>query len=173
MQIIPADLPVGGERFHGTLSVELDPVDGAGAVRASQPVSFDLRATLEGGRARIRGSVSATVEVECVRCLSPFDETVERDFDVSYCRAEGVGPVDESELDEKDLDLDYYGDEGIDLQHLLGEQILLSLPMKPLCRPDCKGLCPQCGLNLNDQACSCAPDVDPRLASLGAIRDKL
>jgi uncharacterized protein len=47
------------------------------------------------------------------------------------------------------------------------------LPMKPLCRPDCKGLCPQCGLNLNDEACSCAPDVDPRLASLGAIREKL
>jgi uncharacterized protein len=173
VHIIPADLPAGGKRYHGTISVNLDPVDGAGAVRTSQPVSFDVHAVLEGGRARLRGTVSAAMKVECVRCLCAFDEKVERDLDVSYCRAEGIGPVDDSELDEKDLDLDYYGDDGIDLQQLLGEQILLTLPMKPLCRPDCKGLCPQCGINLNDEECSCAPDVDPRLASLGAIRDKL
>jgi uncharacterized protein len=173
VQIIPADLPAGGERFHGTLSVEFELVDGAVEVRAAEPVAFDLRVERSGDYVHFHGSLSSEIEVSCVRCLSEFPVPVDREVDVTYRRAYGGPPADESELDEKDLDLDYYGDEGIDLQQLLGEQILLSLPMKPLCGPDCKGLCSQCGLNLNENTCSCTPDVDPRLASLAAIRDQL
>ena len=173
MQIIPAELPAGGERFHGTLSVDFGQTDEAGEVRAPCPVSFDVRIERVGGEVRIRGSLSSEIEVVCVRCLTAFPQTTARDFEVSYRRAEDGKAGEESELDENDLDLDYYGDEGIDLQQLLGEQILLSLPMKPLCQTECKGLCSVCGINLNDETCSCKPEVDPRLASLGAIRDQL
>ena len=173
MQISPAELPAGGERFHGTLSVDFDSVDGAGEVRAPCPVSFDVRAERAGGGVCVSGSLSAELEVACVRCLVAFPHAVERDFEVRYRRAVADGGSDEAELDESDLDLDYYGDEGIDLQQLLGEQLLLSLPMKPLCQTECKGLCSQCGVNLNDETCDCEPEVDPRLASLGALRDQL
>lgn len=173
MQIIPAELPVGGERFDGTLSVGFERVDGAGEVRASCPVAFDVRAVRAGGGVRVSGSLSAELAVDCVRCLAAFPYAVEREFDVNYRRAVVSGGADEAELDEIDLDLDYYGDEGIDLQQLLGEQLLLSLPMKPLCQTECKGLCSQCGINLNDKTCDCKPVVDPRLASLGAFRDQL
>lgn len=173
MRIIPADLPAGGERFHGTLSVEVEPVGGVVDVRAPHPVSFDVQSERKDGDVLVQGSLSASIEVKCVRCLCPFPQTVERDFEAYYRRAEEGAHADESELDEKDLDLDYYGDEGIDLQQLLGEQLLLSLPMKPLCQTACEGLCSQCGINLNNEACDCKPEVDPRLASLGAIRDQL
>ncbi len=173
MQINPAELPAGGERFHGTLSVDFDPADVAGEVGATCPVSFDVRAERVGGGVRVSGSLSAELEVACVRCLVAFPHAAEHDFEVRYRRGVADGGCDEAELDESDLDLDYYGDEGIDLQQLLGEQLLLALPMKPLCQTECKGLCSQCGVNLNDQTCDCAPEVDPRLASLGAIRDQL
>jgi len=173
VQILPAELPAGGQRFHGTLSVDLDRVDGAGEVRAPCPVSFDVRAERAGGGVRVSGSLSAEFEVACVRCLVAFPHAVERDFEARYRRTVADGGSDEAELDESDLDLDYYGDEGIDLQQLLGEQLLLSLPMKPLCQTECKGLCSQCGVNLNDEICDCEPEVDPRLASLGALRDQL
>ena len=173
MQIIPAELPAGGERFHGTLSVEFERAVGAGEVRAPCPVTFDVRAQRAGGGVLVSGSLAAELEVDCVRCLAAFPHSMEREFEVSYRRAVSGGGPDEAELDENDLDLDYYGDEGIDLQQLLGEQLLLSLPMKPLCQTDCKGLCSQCGINLNDETCDCKPVVDPRLASLGTIRDQL
>ena len=173
MQIIPAELPAGGRRFHGTLSVEFERVKGADEVRAPCPVSFDVRAERAGGGVRVSGSLSADLEVACVRCLVPFRFDVEHEFEVSYRRAVAAGGGIEAELDETELGLDYYGDEGIDLQQLLGEQLLLSLPMKPLCQTGCKGLCSQCGISLNHETCDCKPEVDPRLASLGALRDQL
>ena len=61
----------------------------------------------------------------------------------------------------------YYRDERIELSQMILEQIVLALPMKPLCQPDCRGLCPQCGANRNQESCSCAPDTsDPRWAGL-------
>ena len=173
MQIIPAELPVDGERFHGTESLDIEQVDGTVVVCAPHPVSFDIRAERTGSEVKLQGSLSAGLEVSCVRCLTAFAQNVTRDFEVIYRRAGEGAEGDETELDEMDLDLDYYGDEGINLQQLLGEQVLLSLPMKPLCRPECRGLCSQCGADLNLESCACSPEVDPRLASLEAIRDQL
>jgi uncharacterized protein len=73
----------------------------------------------------------------------------------------------EHEMDDEDLETSYYRDDQIDLSELLREQFYLALPMKPLCRDDCRGLCPECGINLNAGTCTCAPTwEDPRLAAL-------
>ena len=80
---------------------------------------------------------------------------------------------EEAELDEADLETDYYPGEGLDLRPLLAEQVLLDLPMKPLCGEDCRGLCAQCGANRNLEDCDCEPPPDPRLAALGELRDRL
>ncbi len=85
-----------------------------------------------------------------------------------------TGEGDEQEVEEEDLDTSYYRDDQIDLNELLREQFYLALPMKPLCREDCRGLCPQCGTNLNTGTCTCATEwEDPRLAALkGLVRDE-
>ena len=65
---------------------------------------------------------------------------------------------DEREVEDEDLETSYYRDDQIDLNELLREQFYLALPMKPLCREDCTGLCPQCGTNLNTGRVHCAPE---------------
>ncbi len=81
----------------------------------------------------------------------------------------------EREVGEEDLTTAFYRDGMLDLVDLLREQFMLALPMKPLCTEACRGLCPQCGTNLNKTQCGCAPTwEDPRLAPLKSLltRDK-
>ena len=78
--------------------------------------------------------------------------------------------TDDGELHADDTAATFYRDDEIDLGELMREQFYLALPMKPLCRPDCKGLCPQCGTSLNTDTCQCEPRwEDPRLAGLKAL----
>ena len=73
-----------------------------------------------------------------------------------------------------EAEIGYYQGEGLLLEDALREQVLLALPLKVICREDCKGLCPHCGANLNDGQCSCADDVDdPRWTALKDLRSKL
>jgi uncharacterized protein len=77
----------------------------------------------------------------------------------------------EVELNEEDLDLSFYEGDSVDLTPLIQEELVLALPTRPLCRETCKGLCPQCGANLNQQVCGCIPAVgDPRLAVLRSLK---
>jgi uncharacterized protein len=77
---------------------------------------------------------------------------------------------EDMELQDEDLDTAYYRDHVLDLAEMLREQFYLALPMQPLCRPDCQGLCPSCGIDRNVDTCQCQTDwVDPRLAPLKAI----
>jgi uncharacterized protein len=84
-------------------------------------------------------------------------------------RTENVGEG-EKEVEEDDLATAFYSDEQIDLGHLIMEQFQLALPMKPLCAEACRGLCPECGANLNRTDCGCTPKwEDPRLAALEVL----
>ena len=88
-------------------------------------------------------------------------------------RAQRTRAKASSEIQEDDLTTAFYENETIDLGQLMREQFYLALPMKPLCREDCQGLCPQCGTNLNRGTCTCRDNwIDPRLAALKEIRIK-
>jgi len=91
-------------------------------------------------------------------------QAVERDFLRVFLRAE---PEDseELELSSEDLDRDLLPAVELDLSDLLHEELVLSLPNKPLCMADCKGICSGCGAELNEQECSCEPEIDHRWAS--------
>lgn len=144
------------------------------AYRIVAPV--ELRASLHKNRERVRldGTVRTTLELDCSRCLEGFRVPVEAAFDVAYLPAtidpQGAG---EREVEENDLDTAFYRDGVIDLSELVREQLFLALPMKPLCSEACRGLCPDCGTNLNTGSCSCAREwEDPRLAPLKALARK-
>jgi uncharacterized protein len=142
--------------------------------RVAAPVDLTLRIHKDRERFRLVGRVRTTLELVCSRCLEPFPLPVDSAFDVRYLpQSEGGG--EEREIEEDDLSDAFYRDETIDLGQLMDEQFYLALPMKPLCREDCKGLCPSCGTNQNDATCSCQVRwEDPRLAGLRALvnRDK-
>jgi uncharacterized protein len=106
----------------------------------------------------------AEIGLECVRCLTNFTQSLHIDFAELYAFSQRY--VTDSGLLMPETGI-------IDLTPVLREYILLEIPISPLCRPDCKGLCPICGNNLNESTCVHEDDsVDPRLASLKALLDK-
>ena len=108
----------------------------------------------------------------CSRCLEPYEARVEADVHTRFVPSPGRG--EERELGVDDLESDVYDHDQIDLDALLETEAALGLPMKPLCREDCKGLCPSCGANRNAVTCACAPVTsDPRWAALKTLADRL
>ena len=123
---------------------------------------------------RLRGRLATRVELNCARCLEPVAQDVEREFELLY-RPLGVDAGrDELSVTDAEAEIGYYQGEGLLLEDVLREQMLLALPLKVTCREDCMGLCPHCGKNLNQQQCSCrVPMEDPRWSALKEIRSKL
>lgn len=123
---------------------------------------------------RLKGKLDTSLEVACARCLEPVLHEVSRDFDLLYRPLGTDAGRDELSVTDAEAEIGYYQGEGLLLEDMLREQVLLTVPLKTICREDCKGLCPYCGKNLNESACSCAPPVqDPRWSGLKEIRDKL
>jgi uncharacterized protein len=103
----------------------------------------------------VRGHLEGELGLACGRCLEPFAAPVETDFDLLLAPApQGEGSAEE-ELSAEELDLDFYSGDTMDLEAIIREQIILMVPLKPLCQEDCQGLCPFCGVNLNQETCSC------------------
>jgi uncharacterized protein len=123
---------------------------------------------------RLRGDLSVGLDLQCARCLEPVRQEVRRDFELLYRPLGADAGRDELSVTDAEAEIGYYQGEGILLEDVLREQVLLALPLKITCREDCKGLCPHCGKNLNQEQCSCAaPLEDPRWAALKDIRDRL
>ena len=159
--------------FEARLEVPLSEIDREPLVSLS-PV--DLNGTvrrIEGGYA-LDARVGYSGELECSRCLAPYAFAEEEPFTLVLYPS-SKRPADEVELSAGDLDVLYYEDPVLPLAPIAHERIQMALPMKPLCRPDCRGLCPECGKDLNSMEgpCSCAREaVDPRWDALKALREK-
>lgn len=151
-----------------------DSILGAGPGYAQDSFTLE-QVDIVGSIKRYRQSLSFTGHLEtllattCARCLEEARLPVRADFSYTLLPATGVGK-DEVELQTEDLEIVYYEGEMIDLAPLIAEQVILQVPMKVLCRESCRGLCPQCGTNLNMDSCDCRKDfVDPRWAVLKNI----
>ena len=122
------------------------------------------------------GRVKSRLELSCGRCLEPYEIPVDATFELRYVprpeRTEEEG-AEEREIQEDDLTTASYSDGQLDIGDLVREQFQLALPMKPLCSAACRGLCAQCGANLNRTECGCAPAwEDPRLAPLKSLLNR-
>ena len=136
------------------------------------PVSLAFDVEKDKDRFRLTGRVRATLVLPCSRCLEGFEQDVDAPFDLRY-QPKDVGTTDgsERELGDDDLAAAFYENDEIDLGQLMKEQFYLALPMKPLCRDECRGLCALCGANVNRGACGCAATwEDPRFAVLRALK---
>jgi len=123
---------------------------------------------------RLRGRLAASLELQCARCLDPVPQEVKRDFELLYRPLGTDAGRDELSVTDAEAEIGYYQGEGLLLEDVLREQVLLALPLKVTCREDCKGMCPQCGKNLNQERCSCSITVeDPRWAALKEVRGTL
>ena len=173
MEIHVADIPIGGlffeiEEHRGYLewANERYPFQG--------PLRGWLKIQLIGIKLLVKGEIHACLMLPCSRCLEEFPYRVDVEFLDEYLPLEVLEREgEEVEISPKEADLSFYG-EVIDTESLYLEKVYLSLPMKPLCSSDCKGLCPHCGVNLNKQSCQChLEDVDPRWEPLRALKNGL
>jgi uncharacterized protein len=134
------------------------------------PVALSLDIFKDNAQVRLVGSVRAALELSCSRCVEPFVLPVDASFDLRYQPFAANTGEDEREIAEDDLSTAFYENDTIDLGQLMREQFYLALPMKPLCREACLGLCPECGTNLNEGTCGCRRGgEDPRLAAVKAF----
>lgn len=130
------------------------------------PIAVDLTHYRAGSDLFLNGRIHCLVVGTCARCLEQYEFQV--DFRLSRVFVPAQGRDGE---EDEDAEIERYSGEEIDLSPVIREGVLLSLPTQPLCRGECRGLCPQCGANLNAAACQCsARRGDPRLAVLRSIK---
>lgn len=123
---------------------------------------------------RVVGDLTTRIEMLCARCLEPIEQDVASNFDLLYRPLGTDAGKEEISVTAAEAEISYYKGDGIELEDVIREQVLLALPLKLICREDCKGLCPHCGKNLNVEQCSCSePIEDPRWSALKDIRNKL
>ena len=132
------------------------------------------RASRNGEEVRLSGKISAGVEVLCDRCLRPVSGPLEVEFRESFTPlAAETRLKEETVLSKDDLHVSVYEGDSIDVDELVREQVLLALPARFVCRDDCKGLCPTCGADLNEEPCACPKgEIDPRWAALEELRSR-
>ena len=123
---------------------------------------------------RLVGDFSTQVELKCARCLEPVLRDLGEQYDLLYRPLGSIKSAGEIEISAADGEIGFYSGDGLLLEDALKEQALLAIPLKALCREDCRGLCPHCGANLNSGTCDCMNKVvDPRWNALADIKEKL
>jgi uncharacterized protein len=137
----------------------------------------DLDLYAEGEHAFAAGTFKGSLTVACSRCVNPVRLAIDEKLRVTFLPpAEMPTDDDDAESEEGaevpsgDLDVFPFDGDRIDLEPLFREQFVLSVPYAPLCTEDCKGLCPQCGIDLNTGTCKCEKPIDPRLAALKGLK---
>jgi uncharacterized protein len=132
------------------------------------PVTTDFVLSHRDRDLKIEGSVETSILFRCSRCMKEFCTPFVAEFDLSYIpQQKFAGDSAEIELKYEDMEVEYYDGITFDVNVMVLEQIELAMPMQYVCREDCKGLCYQCGADLNEGECLCKKEpLDSRLSVL-------
>jgi uncharacterized protein len=123
---------------------------------------------------RLKGRFSGSFRVPCARCVEPVEIPLAAEFDLIFRPASADSEATERSITAVETEIGYYQKDSLLLEDVLREQVLLSLPVRTLCKPDCKGLCPRCGENRNSTACTCEEGPsDPRWEALAGLRGRI
>jgi uncharacterized protein len=123
---------------------------------------------------RLKGRFEGTFQVPCARCIEPVEIPLAAEFDLIFRPVGADSDAPERSITASETEIGYYQGDSLSLEDVLREQVLLSLPVRTLCKPDCKGLCPRCGANRNLKPCSCDDGPsDPRWEALTGLRGRI
>ncbi|KZL94450.1 YceD family protein [Clostridium magnum] len=132
--------------------------DGSETVQLLEPIKLDGTITKSGDILTLNCAIHAVLELTCSRCLQKFGYSVDMTIEEEFTNNEKAN---------KDEDIIFIDSDTIDITEVIENNIILTLPIKRLCKEDCKGLCQRCGTNFNLSTCQCEnDDIDPRLAKL-------
>ena len=134
-------------------------------------IQGDITVTREYENIRVAGRVTAPLALSCSRCLADFTSFVDTSFIIFFRKEAAIASSSEDELELGEMDLlsSAYSGDDIDLTHEIEEQVAMEIPLKPLCSDACKGLCHECGLDLNTSSCSCSKE--PVSLTFSALKD--
>jgi uncharacterized protein len=136
------------------------------------PVTGTLQVNKSDREVILIGKITSELDLQCSRCLKGFRRPLDIPINVVYHPVEEI-TEERRELKNDEMDMGFYKGEEIDLEELVREQVILNMQMKPLCDENCKGICPNCGADLNAGACGCETrKIDPRLEVLKKLLDK-
>lgn len=167
MRVLLSDIPEEG------LDLDLEEVLETGALKVISPVKSRLHIDKIGPDVVLAGEVTASIELQCSRCLKIFPREIAADINVEYRPVEELKGEEKHEIKEDELDMGFYKGDEIDVQEAIIEQIILTMPMKPLCTETCKGMCPRCGADLNVAPCACdAADISPHFSVLKKLLEE-
>jgi len=161
------DIPPEGLTLE--LARKLDLFDTGTAATAFTAV-LNIKPT-GGGNLHISGQVKSKPQLECSRCLKSFDYSIDAPVNVDLAPMKAMGTTPEHELAGSELEMEFYQGEEIELLDFVKEQLLISIPMVPLHSPDCKGLCPVCGTDLNSADCGCGKDKRNEFGAFSVLKD--
>ena len=163
----------GGLNFSLLLNKDQLEIDQAGlSVNVDIAVSGSL--TRVGDDVYLKGKVRTDVVASCSRCLDTLSHPIDSDFKSHFVSPDRYISAREVELHASDIDTEVYENQQIDLTQSVRDGILLAVPVICLCKENCKGICSQCGKNLNQGLCKCSNEsfVDPRLEALRVFKNK-
>jgi uncharacterized protein len=156
----------GALRIQGEIRPE-DPLWEGTEIRLKEPLRVDLKANeAQSGEIVVRGKISGTLAQECRRCLEPVDVPLEEEVTFVFAPPDLLAGVEDGEMRVLPAE-----DQAVDLAEPIREELMLAAPAFVVCKPDCKGLCPHCGTDLNESTCECAvSEPDPRWDALRALK---
>jgi uncharacterized protein len=140
-------------------------------IRLVEPAAVSGRIQRAGREVELRGRLQTKLEVVCGRCLKPVELPLATEFKERFVRAVSWAAEEQHELQAEDLDLAVFDGEGIEIDDLVREELLLAVPVNVLCREDCRGLCSVCGIDKNLGDCQCQTnEVDSRWEKLKELQ---
>ena len=161
---------------HMSVALESDRLEGlTKGLTLAGPVQIEAALTGGDRLVNLHARVQATIETVCDMCLAPVSYPLDFELDEVLMSAHDVDVLADHGGDRETLETEnwIYDDVHLDLNYLVLNAILIQLPLRHLCRPDCKGLCPHCGANLNEGPCNCEnTEIDPRWAILAQLQDE-
>jgi uncharacterized protein len=141
-------------RFRGFVPGNRMPDLGA-VSEVTAPAEADLSATVAKGILRVQGQIQCPVRLECARCLAPYETVLHTEVERQF--VPGNDPAAADSQQEMAEEITYLPNYRLSIATVIEEELLLSLPMMALCNPDCAGLCPDCGVDRNQESCQCRP----------------
>lgn len=149
------------------LNIEVEESPNIDLIKITKPFKSIMRVEKKGNEVFIKGMTNGEVELQCSRCLNDYRMPIKTRFEIIYHPIEEINKEELVELKRDEMDVDFYREGLIETEDIVRDQILLNIPMKPLCSENCKGLCPICGTDLNESECGCkTKQIDPRFAVL-------
>ncbi len=163
------DIPLEGLTLE--LGLTLDLFD-KGTASTAFTASLSIKPT-GAGTLNVRGRIQSDPVLECSRCLKKFPYKIDTELNIDLVPVGSLGTSPEHELERSELDTEFYPGDEIDPVSIVKEQLLISIPMVPLHSPDCKGLCPVCGMDLNESACGCQRNGGGEFGAFSVLKDLL